>query len=418
MHGWLHAQSRFSHLVLMAILIGSFAPGIGAASAAESDLVPASVQSGLVSLVDINRIPGVEQAVGRSFDSRDSSQTGGVGHLEFGVLAFTDAEATQAALPEVFPAISSVVRQDAQSSTAARLGDETLAWTATGPSKLSVAILIIMDDTYIHVLIAVAESGDPLDTLTSIAERTIGQVLKATPADVATATPVASPADSQARPLTSGGLWDLLPGYQDLPGEFGLYTEESWPGPGDEIAGVPPPADPADCQGEPRPRSDFEALISASPSAIGRSELSGTPLPTATPLTGEPADEETVDGVMTAVQQFNACIAVNDWPRVYTSFTDRLFAEALAGVSPEFLDVIFSGRTELPVADGPRLVDVRNVQILADGRIGAEVEIVTVIGDMLTRDTEFMWFVRDDDRFLIDEIAPISRSEETIPEGD
>lgn len=194
------------------------------------ETVSAQVIPGVVSLVEVDRIPGVERAVGRSFDSYEPENTAGIGHLEFAVLAFPDADSAQAALPDVLPAISEVIRQDAERVRAPDLGNGAAAWTAMGPAELTVGILLVQEGAYIHVFHGVAAFGNPLDALGAIAMQTVGGNALGSPVPAPAASPaamaIASPA---ARPLTSGGLWDLLPDYNDLPGQFGLYTEESWP---------------------------------------------------------------------------------------------------------------------------------------------------------------------------------------------
>ncbi|HYH11608.1 MAG TPA: hypothetical protein VD789_04555, partial [Thermomicrobiales bacterium] len=295
--------------------------------------------------------------------------------------------------PLVFPALTSVLRQDAQRAAPPALGDEALAWNASGPANLDVAILIVRDDAHVHLFTAVAETGEPLDALAGIASRTVGRVPQATPA--------ATPASDDARPLTPGGLWDLLPRYDDLPGKFGLYTEESWPVA--EPPGVPPAPTPADCQVEPRPRSDFEesASTTASPQPID------TPGTVATLVGGEPADAGTVEAVTATMHEYNACLALGDWPRAYALVSDRSFDEQMAQLGPEVIDFLLSGNAMPPVAEGPRLVGVRDVRVLPDGRVGAVAETVTIFDQEQQREVAHVWLVREGDRYLIDDIMPI-----------
>jgi hypothetical protein len=173
---------------------------------------------GFVAGLDVTRIPGVERAVGRAWDARDPA--GAIGHLEVAVLAFTDDDAARAALPRVLPALPEILRRDASPAEPPRLGDQARAWAGPGPGRMPVAIVVVRDGPIVHAFTATTASGDPLGALVDIARRTLGRD--------AAATPAAPPAPGQ-RPLTTGGLWDLLPGYADLPGAFTLYDETAWP---------------------------------------------------------------------------------------------------------------------------------------------------------------------------------------------
>jgi len=379
-------------LPLLMTLLALLTPAVSAAPAGgHAGVIPTGVVSG----VDVGRIPGVHEAVGRSFDAYETQRSSGIGHLEFAVFAFPDAETARTAMPHVYPALTSVLRQDARSIDPPPLGDEALAWTAVGPQGLRVGVLLVRDGIHLHLLTAVAATGDPLDALEGIAARTVGRVPRATPA--------ATPASSDDRPLTSGGLWDLLPRYDDLPGEFGLYVEESWPVP--EPPGVPPAATPADCTIEPRPRSDLES--GANPVASPASPADVVPATPATPGAGTPADAATIEAVTATMHEHTACLALGDWPRAWALVTDRYLNEQLAELTPELIDFMLSGDVLPPVAEGPRLVEVRDVEILPDGRIGAVVETVSLVEREEQREITCVWLVRESDRYLIDDIQPM-----------
>lgn len=215
----------FGLLAVIVTLCGLGFP-VATGIAADRTAALASVQpADTVSGFDMTQIPDVVEAVGRSFDNADRSSD--IGHLEFAVFAFRDPEAASSALPDVLRALSPVLRQDAQRIASPPLGDESAAWTAV-TGDFSVAIVLVRDGQYIDAMYGVAKDSAPLDALVSTAKEIIGRsplaTPGATPPDPDSATAIAD----QQRPLTSGGLWDLLPVYEDLPGDFVLYTEESW----------------------------------------------------------------------------------------------------------------------------------------------------------------------------------------------
>lgn len=208
-------------LMIIALIVGLAPQATLSQEAALPSLQPADTVSGL----DMTRIPGVVEAVGRSFDNANRSSA--VLHLEFAVLAFPDSDAASDALPDVFSAQSRVFLRDARRTASPPLGDTSAAWEAVF-GEFASAVLLVQDGPYIHVMSVAAEGSAPLDVLVSIAETIVGR----NPAT----SPVATPIDSgpaivepgQQRPLKSGGLWDMLPVYEDLPGHFVLYIEEAW----------------------------------------------------------------------------------------------------------------------------------------------------------------------------------------------
>lgn len=214
---------------LLAVIVALCCLGSSAAhgmapgqTAALASFQPADSVSGF----DMTRIPDVVEAVGRSFDT--AKRSGKVGHLEFAVFAFPDPEAASAALPNVFSALSPVLRQNAQRIASPPLGDQSAAWSTEEPGKFRGAILLVRNGQYIHAMTGVAEDFAPIDALVSTADIIIDRNPPASPGATPSAPDAATVVGRQQRPLTSGELWDLLPVYEDLPGDFVLYIEESW----------------------------------------------------------------------------------------------------------------------------------------------------------------------------------------------
>ena len=166
----------------------------------------------------------------------------------------------------------------------------------------------------------------------------------------------------------------------------------------------PETPDPALCRVEPRPLAFFEPFLATPGAEAGRTPVAaGTPPPLPP---GEPAEAATVAGVVDTVRLLYACLNGGDSLRAAALFTDasfeRLFAR-FGRLPPEELAGFAAPPRPLPERLRTRLVEVRDVRMLADGRIGAVVVTDDPVGPPEGPEARFFVFVETDGRFLIDE---------------
>ncbi len=151
-------------------------------------------------------------------------------------------------------------------------------------------------------------------------------------------------------------------------------------------AGVSIP-EPGECQVEPRSDAGLRRILSATPDAnpapFDRSRPGALP-------TGTPADAETVRGVEATVRQFVACRNAGDRRRELALGTDAYILDVRA-MNPGMADVALAGTPEALPASRPVWVeDIRDVVVLADGRIAAIV-IDQVVEYLVTPAGEIVW---------------------------
>jgi hypothetical protein len=208
----------FAFLLTGFVLVGS-AP-LSSASAAEATPV-ADDQPLLVGL------DGLEDSAIRAMQIEVFKQSGPI-VLTFEVLRFQDADAAEDSLPELVRRV--VARFDADrngadpyepASEAPELGDDSIVYVGeqrfdepvSNIDASPIALVFVRTGAYVHIAIGVALRGDPtpdlVDILTITTNRNEGG--RATPAN--------------ASGHRTGGLWDLLPGLDDVPSGFAITDE-------------------------------------------------------------------------------------------------------------------------------------------------------------------------------------------------
>ena len=168
-------------------------------------------------------------------------------------------------------------------------------------------------------------------------------------------------------------------------------------------ASFPVTPDPSECRVPPRPRDEVLALLAGTPVAAA-SPAAGLPASVATEdqlPAGEPADAATVAAIVATARELIACNNAGDFARVFAFYTDDLIRRVFGGdpaLAAQVPVVLATPAAALPVAARTELLAVREVRVLADGRVGA------VIEDRDPRRTVafFMIFVRAGDRWLVD----------------
>jgi hypothetical protein len=168
-----------------------------------------------------------------------------------------------------------------------------------------------------------------------------------------------------------------------------------------------PPA-PEECLVEPR----SVPLYSAPP--LGTvTPAPEDPTPFAVP-DGEPVDEATVEAIEATVRESVACRNAGDFLRAYALFTDRFVANLLGppdAVDPDLVARLSVPPTPLPERRQLSVGSVSEVRRLADGRVGA----IVVTEDRRERYADYLYFVQEGDRWLIDERVFLADTDVATP---
>lgn len=154
------------------------------------------------------------------------------------------------------------------------------------------------------------------------------------------------------------------------------------------VVTLPATGDPADCEAVARPLADYEALV-------------GAPIP-ATPavykaITGEPADQATIDAITQTMLQVSACNATGEPRRSGGLYTDAGFVEDTLGIDEEGI-AYFASTPTPPDKEGMVIFDITGVQVLPDGRVGA----IVLFGPGGIYGASYMIFAREGGRYLMD----------------
>lgn len=169
--------------------------------------------------------------------------------------------------------------------------------------------------------------------------------------------------------------------------------------------------DPALCQVAPRPIAFFEQLTATPISGPVATPTSPARLPS---IAGEPADEETVAGILATVRELVACRNLGDQLRVDALYSDDYFFRQAATSGPpsaQFVDFLASSPVPVPEAQRAAIYGVRDVQVLPDGRVRALIGLYFPPDDVAFLDV----FVREGERWLIDEEALVPFDAPDLP---
>ncbi len=172
---------------------------------------------------------------------------------------------------------------------------------------------------------------------------------------------------------------------------------------------LPVTPDPAACLVEPRTIEDLYALLgtpvpaapegprSMSTPASGSAEVS---LPA-----GEPAGSATVVAITATIVQAYACFNAGDYLSAFALYSDdalQRFTEQ--GPFTEDIAAFFLATPEaFPEDFRSSVLAVRDVRVLPDGRVGALVDTNDPTSPPEGADVDFVVFVEQDGRYLIDE---------------
>jgi hypothetical protein len=155
--------------------------------------------------------------------------------------------------------------------------------------------------------------------------------------------------------------------------------------------------DPAECQVEPRTAESLAAVA-------------GTPSPAMTVTTeadlpqGEAADEETVAAIVAAERLFAACYNAGDYSRLLSLLTDHAVLMVTGGTPDQAtIDLFLTPATPTPAESWASLIQVRDVRVLGENRVGAIAENGEASDPGVATDVSFRVFVKVGDRWLLDD---------------
>ena len=172
--------------------------------------------------IGLTGIPGTEEAASRAFVT---DQEGETLFMSFAVVRFEDEATAQAATRAIR---ARVIEQFSRRSDVSGLksadvgpwGDETLALAGQikptdpdDPDVLSVALVVVREGVYVHGMIGVGATSEPLAEVSAVAGQVVGRK------------PGGSSVSTDDLGLKTGGLWNKLPRPADLPEGFVLDEE-------------------------------------------------------------------------------------------------------------------------------------------------------------------------------------------------
>lgn len=172
---------------------------------------------------------------------------------------------------------------------------------------------------------------------------------------------------------------------------------------------LPVTPDPAACLVAPRTIDDLYALLGTPvPAAPEAEESESTPAggsPEVSLPTGEPADSATVAAITATIVEAYACFNAGDYLSAFALYSDdalQRFTEQ--GPFTEDIAAFFLATPEaFPENFRSSVLAVRDVRVLPDGRIGALVDTNDPTSPPEGTDVDFVVFVEQGDRYLIDE---------------
>ena len=173
-------------------------------------------------------------------------------------------------------------------------------------------------------------------------------------------------------------------------------------------AALPRTPDPAECRVEPRSLESMLALVGTPPADVSGQEAA-PPVTPAPDLVGrgQPADAATVAGVTATVTELLACFNAGDVLRAFALFSDDLIRRELGPISAEEIPFIQASPVATAEEERTALLNVREVRVLEDGRVGAVVTVADPTDEGEGPAAAFLVFVRDGDRWRIDEFVEL-----------
>ena len=178
---------------------------------------------------------------------------------------------------------------------------------------------------------------------------------------------------------------------------------------------TPEVPDPALCRTEPRPQAELLPLLSGTPAAApAATDLPASVTAEAQLPSGTPADAATVAAITATARELIACNNAGDFGRVFAFYTDEFIRRAFGGdptAREQVPALLATPAAPLPPEARTTLLAVRDVRVLADGRVGAIMEDV----DPRQKVTVFLIFAQVGDRWLVDGQIDIATEGTPVP---
>jgi hypothetical protein len=167
--------------------------------------------------------------------------------------------------------------------------------------------------------------------------------------------------------------------------------------------------DAALCQAEPRTVEELAALFAASPAAGEPVVPDQVSIPA-----GRIASPELADEIRQAVVEAIACLNSGNFLSFLSILTDDAVLTAFGWLGQELALGVNPWWAATPVAPADEaylqtLVSVAEVRVLADGRVGAFIVVIDPGSGNLEPEVIHLVFVREGERWLIDEVAEFTR---------
>lgn len=166
---------------------------------------------------------------------------------------------------------------------------------------------------------------------------------------------------------------------------------------------------PQQCRTAPRSTSLLLALLAQSTPAAATPSLVATPVPEALP-NGRPADPGVTAAIVSTYLEATACSNAGDFARALSLYSDDnvqeiMFSASVAtGLDPMTIAMALSTPISSQVAQLTAIVSIGDVQHLPDGRVSARIVTKPAGAANSPGDPAVVVFVRQGDRWLIDEI--------------
>jgi hypothetical protein len=192
-------------------------------------------------------------------------------------------------------------------------------------------------------------------------------------------------------------------------GSTGVFAQEATPTP----VTFPVTPDPALCRVAPRPIADFTRFLGASGTpGVDDATPAASDSSTFVPPQGEPADPATTAAVAATAVEIFACFNAGDWLRATALWSDAFLAQVFHESPPTEEDIAYFAATPVPRSpdEADQVLALREVVVLPDGRVGAFVDLQLFPEGP---QTQYGILVREDDRYLLDDVPYVSSPEGT-----
>ncbi|MDQ3412344.1 MAG: nuclear transport factor 2 family protein [Chloroflexota bacterium] len=172
---------------------------------------------------------------------------------------------------------------------------------------------------------------------------------------------------------------------------------------------LPVTPDPAACLVAPRTIDDLYGLL-GTPVPVSAQEEPSESIPASGPIevslpAGEPADSTTVTAITATIVEAYACFNAGDYLAAFALYSDDALQRFTAqGPFTEDIAAFFLATPEpFPEDFRSSVLAVRDVRVLADGRVGALVDTNDPTSPPEGADVDFVVFIEQEGRYLIDE---------------